>query len=193
MPGLSVLRRGSQNGGAWISIQATGFCADGVVFDANGTAVPQDSWGVQVAPQCKAADFHRCAFLNASGASLGCGLVFLASDPAMCLHAVRDCEFGGNASHGVWVQACDGVLVAECRSHDNHGYQICIDYNDASFRQQSRLVQVAGNRCWGNDRGIAIGNFNATNAQPPAWGHANPDVLTVLVNGDLSTTTGATE
>ena len=34
-PGLSALRRASQSGGAWIAIQADGFRAEGVVFDAN--------------------------------------------------------------------------------------------------------------------------------------------------------------
>ena len=184
-PGLSVLRRTSQNGGAWIAVQADGFRADGVVFDANRAAVTQESWGVQIGTQCLTSDFHRCAFLNASGPTLGCGLVFLATDPAMCKHVVRDCEFAGNAAHGVWVQACDGVLVAECRAHNNGAYGICVDYNDPTFRQQARLAQVVGNRCWGNDRGIAVGNFNATNTQPPVWGHANPDAQLVLVSGNL--------
>lgn len=184
-PGLSVLRRTSQSGGAWIAIQADGFRADGVVFDANRAAVTRESWGVQVGAQCLASDFHRCAFLNASGPTLGCGLVFLATDPAACQHVVRDCEFAGNAAHGVWVQACDGVLVAACRAHNNGAYGICVDYNDPTFKQQARLVQVVGNRCWANDRGIAVGNFNATNTQPPVWGHANPDVLMVLVSGNL--------
>jgi len=184
-PGLSVLRRASQSGGAWIAIQADGFRAEGVVFDANNAAVTLESWGVQVGTQCLTSDFHRCAFLNASGPTLGCGLVFLATDPVMCRHVVRDCEFAGNAAHGVWVQACDGVLVAECRAHNNAGYGICVDYNDPTFKQQAHLVQVIGNRCWGNDRGIGIGNFNATNTTPPVWGHANPDVLMVLVSGNL--------
>ncbi len=184
-PGLSVLRRNTQSGGAWIAIQADGFRAEGVVFDANNSMVTLESWGVQVGPRCVTSDFHRCAFLNASGPTLGCGLVFLASDPAMCQHVVRDCEFAGNAAHGVWVQACDGVLVAECRAHNNTAYGICVDYNDPTFTLQAHLVQVVGNRCWGNDRGIAVGNFNATNTNPPVWGHANPDVLMVLVCGNL--------
>lgn len=184
-PGLSVLRRASQSGGAWIAIQASDFRADGVVFDANRAAVAQESWGVQVGTQCLTTDFHRCAFLNASGPALGCGLVFLATDPTLCHHVVRNCEFAGNAAHGVWVQACDGVLVAECRAHNNGAYGICVDYNDPTFRQQARLVQVTGNRCWANDRGIAVGNFNATNTNPPVWGQANPDVLMALVSGNL--------
>jgi len=184
-PGLSVLRRTSQAGGAWIAIQADGFRAEGVVFDGNRAAVTQDSWGVQVGTQCMTSDFHRCAFLNASGLSLGCGLVFLASDPTICRHVVRACEFAGNAAHGVWIQACDGVLVAECTAHHNGAYGICVDYNDHTFRQRARLVQAVGNRCWDNDRGIAVGNFNATNSTPPLWGHSNPDVLTVLVANNL--------
>ncbi len=184
-PGLSVLRRATQSGGAWIAIQANGFRADGVVFDANRAAVTQESWGVQVGTQCLTSDFHRCAFLNASGPMLGCGLVFLPTDPAICQHVVRNCEFSGNAAHGVWVQACDGVLVAECRAHNNAAYGICVDFNDSAFRQQARLLQVVGNRCWANDRGIAVGNFNATNTTPPVWAHANPDVLMALVSGNL--------
>jgi hypothetical protein len=184
-PGLSVLRRASQNGGAWIAIQADGFRADGVVFDANNAVVTLESWGVQVGTQCMTSDFHRCAFLNASGPTLGCGLVFLASDPAICQHVVRDCEFAGNAAHGMWVQACDGVLVAQCKAHNNIGYGINVDYNDPTFKQQAHRVQVIGNRCWKNDRGIGIGNFNATNTTPPVWGHANPDVLMVLVSDNL--------
>lgn len=184
-PGLSVLRRTSQTGGSWISVQADGFRADGVVFDANASAVTQESWGVQVAEVCLTSDFHCCAFLNASGPTLGCGLVFLASSPAMCQHIVRDCEFAGNAAHGLWIQACCGALVTGCRAHNNGAYGICIDYNDATFDQQARLVQVVGNRCWKNDRGIAVGNFNAANTEPPVWGHANPDVLTALVDGNL--------
>ena len=184
-PGLSVLRRASQSGGAWIAIQADGFRAEGVVFDANNSVVTLASWGVQVGTQCLTSDFHRCAFLNASGSTLGCGLVFLATDPAICQHVVRDCEFAGNAAHGLWVQACDGVLVAECRAHNNAAYGICVDYNDPAFKQQARRVQVVGNRCWGNDRGIAVGNFNATNTTPPVWGHANPDVLMVLVSDNF--------
>ena len=184
-PGLSVLRRAAQSGGAWIAIQADGFRADGVVFDANQAGVPQESWGVTVAANCLAVEFHRCAFLNAAGAVLGCGLTFLASYPAQCRHVVRDCAFSGNAAHGLWVQACAGVLVAECRAWGNAKYGLCVDYNDASFVQKVRLVQVVGNRCWANDRGIAVGNFNATNTNPPVWGNQNPDALTVLVAGNI--------
>lgn len=183
--GLSILRRASQSGGAWIAIQADGFRADGVTFDANNSSVAVESWGVLVGTQCVSTNFHRCAFLNASGRTLGCGLVLLSSYPAICQHVVRDCEFAGNNAHGVWVQACEGVLVAASRAHNNGAYGICVDFNDPNFRQQARLVQVVGNRCWGNDRGIAVGNFNATNTEPPVWGHANPDALIVLVAGNL--------
>lgn len=183
--GKTLLRRGAQAGnGAWIAIQADGFRAEGITFDANRAAVSQESWGVLVEPQCTTSDFHRCAFLNATGTTLGCGLVFGASDPAMCLHVVRDCEFAGNAAHGLWVQACAGVLVAECRAHDNAKYGICVDYNDATFRQQVRLVQVVDSRAWANERGIAVGNFNSTNSDPPVWGNAHPDAVDILIAGN---------
>ena len=184
--GLTVLKRGVQAGnGAWIAIQADGFRAEGVIFDANGAAVAVESWGVLVTAACLRSDFHRCAFRNSYGASLGSGLVFLASDPAMSEHVVRDCAFSGNAAHGLWVQACDGVLVADCRAHDNALYGIVADYNDASFARKVRLAQIVGNRCWANQRGIAVGNYNATNAQPAVWGNSNPDATAVLVAANI--------
>jgi hypothetical protein len=183
--GKTVLRRGAQTGnGAWIAIQADGFRAEGIAFDANRAAVSRESWGVLVAPECVTSDFHRCAFLNATGSTLGCGLVFTASDPAACRHVIRDCEFAGNTAHGLWVQACSGVLVTECRAHDNMRYGICVDYNDTTFRQQARLVQVVDNRAWGNERGIAVGNFNSTNSEPPLWGNEHPDATDILVAGN---------
>lgn len=185
-PGLSVLKRGAQVGnGAWISVQADGFRADGVIFDANSAAVSEQSWGVLITADCTTSDLHRCQFLNASGDVLGSGLTLLASDPAGCRHVLRDCDFAGNAAHGLWVQACAGVLVSGCRAWNNVQYGINVDFNDASFVQKARLVQVLGNRCWGNQRGIAVGNYNATNLQPGSWGNANPDAMSVLVSGNL--------
>lgn len=184
-PGLTTLKRHTQSGnGAWLSIQAPNFSADGIVFDANRAAVTQDSWGVLVTSACPQSDFHRCAFRNASGASLGSGLVFLASDPAISAHVVRDCEFSGNTVHGIWVQAVNGFQLSDSRAHDNGQYGICIDYNDASFYQKARAVQVQGCAAWANVRGIAIGNFNATNTQPPVWGNANPDAIGIVVAGN---------
>jgi hypothetical protein len=186
VPGRSVLKRASQTGnGAWIAVQADQFRAEGVIFDANRAAVSQESWGVLVTSQCTTSAFHRCAFLNAAGATLGSGLVIQASDPTICEHVVQDCEFVGNTVHGMWVQACTGVQVVDCRAHGNLGYGLCVDYNDATFRQKARLVQVLGNRAWGNARGIAVGNFNATNTQPAVWGTDNPDVISAVVAGNL--------
>jgi hypothetical protein len=183
--GQSVLKRGAQAGGAWIAVQASGFAADGVIFDANRAAVGGDSWGVLVAAGCTQSSFHRCAFRNASGAVLGSGLAYSASDPTVCAHVVQDCEFSGNAAHGVWVQACAGVQLLGCRAHDNAQFGINVDFNDPSFAQKAHLVQVSGCRAWNNLRGIAIGNFNATNQQPPVWGNANPDARAVLVSGNI--------
>jgi hypothetical protein len=102
----------------------------------------------------------------------------------LCQHVVRDCEFSANTVHGLWVQAVEGVLIAGCRAHDNGQYGICVDYNDTTFKQKVHMVQVQGNRCWNNARGIAVGNYNATNLQPPTWGNANPDAIAVLVSGN---------
>ena len=186
VPGLTVLKRAAQTGnGAWISVQGDGFRAEDVIFDANGSAVAVESWGVQVGSQCLRSDFHRCVFRNAYGASLGSGLVFQSSDPAVSEHVVRDCTFTGNAAHGLWMQACTGVLVAGCRAYGNVRYGIVADYNDASFAKKVRLAQLVGNRCWGNERGISAGNFNATNLQPATWGNGNPDAVGVLISGNI--------
>ncbi len=185
-PGLSVLKRGNQQGnGAWIAVQAPGFRADGITFDANRAAVDQESWGVLLTEACAGADLHRCDFINASGAVLGSGLVVQSSDPALSQHVIRDCRFAGNAAHGLWVQACAGVLVQGCRAHDNAAYGIVVDFNDAAHSKAARLVQVVGNRCWGNVRGIAVGNFNVPNISPPVWGNAFPDAVAVLVSGNI--------
>ncbi|MCC6717374.1 MAG: right-handed parallel beta-helix repeat-containing protein [Acetobacteraceae bacterium] len=185
-PGLSVLRRGAQHGGgAWISVQAPGFCADGVTFDANRAAVSGESWGVLLTEACSAAELHRCEFLNATGTVLGSGLVVMASDPVLARHVIRDCRFAGNAAHGLWVQACAGVLVSECRAHDNGRYGLNIDFNDTAHTRRVRLAQVVGNRCWANQRGIAVGNFNVPNSEPPVWGNAQPDAVALLVAGNI--------
>ena len=79
----------------------------------------------------------------------------------------------------------DGAHVTNCRAHDNAAYGLCADYNDPTFRQAVRLATIATNRCWSNARGISVGNFNATNLQPPTWGNANPDATTILVHGNV--------
>jgi hypothetical protein len=185
-PGLSTLKRATQSGaGAWILLEGGSFRADGVIFDANGSAIGIDSWSVLVAASCTTTDFHRCAFINAYGAVLGHGLSYLANDPALCQHSIRDCEFAHNASNGLWVQACEGVIVESCRSHDNGQYGLCLDYNDQAFIQKVHMAQLIGNRCWNNQRGISVGNYNQTNLTPPTWGNANPDAISIVVAGNV--------
>ena len=174
--GQTILRRHLQasGAGAWIAVQAPGFRADGIIFDANRNAVSQDSWGVLISSACTSSDLHRCAFINAAGTVLGNGLTLQASDPVIVEHVIRDCDFATNAAHGVWVQACAGVLIEGCRAHDNGQFGICADYNDIKFQQKVRLDQIIACRAWNNVRGIAVGNFNATNTQPPYMGQCKP-------------------
>lgn len=182
-PGQSVLRRIGQTGpGAWISIQGAKFSAQGVTFDANPSVAAQ-SWAVLVTAACLQADFRDCVFSNATG-PLGNGITFLASDPAPTAHTLDGCEATGNACHGFWLQAIDGARISNCRAHGNGAYGICADFADPSFKQDVRLTTITGNRCWNNQRGISIGNFNATNLQPPSWGNANPDAIAALVSGN---------
>lgn len=185
-PGLTVLKRGGQGiGGAWISVQAPGFRADGIVFDANRSQIGTESWGVLLTQECTESDLHRCAFRNAAGPTLGSGLTILATAPeVLARHAIRDCEFSGNAAHGLWVQGTAGVLVEACRAHGNAAYGLNIDFNDTAHARRARLVQLVGNRCWANQRGIAVGNFNVPNTEPPVWGNDFPDALAVLVAGN---------
>ncbi len=185
-PGLSTLRCvAQQSGGAWISIQGTSFHAQGVIFDANKVAASGETWAVLVTATCLQADFRDCTFRNAAGPTLGNGLTFLASDPALTTHVIDSCEATGNAAHGVWLQAVDGARITNNRAHDNLGYGICADYGDPTFRQALRLAIINCNMCWNNARGISVGNFNATNLQPPTWGNANPDTIGVIVEGNL--------
>lgn len=186
VPGQTIVRRLSQkSGSAWISIQASGFHADGIMFDANKAAVTTNSWAVIITNTCLSSDLHRCIFTNAAGNTLGHGLAFQASDPAICTHSVRDCEFSNNTLHGVWVQAVGGVTVQSCIAHDNGQYGIVFDYNDATFTQKLRLGRISGNRAWNNLRGIDVGNYNATNTTVPVWGNANPDALNTVVSGNV--------
>ncbi len=182
--GVSTLRRIAQSGnGAFIAVQADGFRADGVVFDANRGAITQDSWGVLITTLCVNSDLHRCTFANAAGAVLGSGLVIQGG--TSCRHVVMDCDFRDNAVHGLWVQAVAGVQVSGCRARNNGNYGIAADYNDSALVKKTTLVQLTANRCWGNVRGISVGNYNATNLQPPFWGNANPDAIAVLVADNL--------
>ena len=181
-PGATILRRASQTGsGAWIAVQSSVFRADGIIFDANGGSVGGDNWGVFVSAVCSAATVLNCRFTNAIGAVEGAGLV-LQGGLLPTKHVVHDCEFSGNATHGLWVQACRGVEVVDCLAHDNGQYGICVDFNDPTFVRKASLVTLAGNRAWANQRGISVGNFNATNAEPPTWGNANPDVASIVIH-----------
>jgi hypothetical protein len=185
-PGQTIIRRIVQHtGGAWINISGPSFTAHGVIFDANRAAVALESWGLLVTSACVATEFRACSFLNAQGSTLGNGLTIQASDPAVCSHIIDSCEAAGNAAHGIWVQAVDGARITGNRAHDNTGYGLSVDFNDPTFVQAVRLATIAGNRCWGNQRGISVGNFNATNLQPPIWGNANPDAMGILVNGNV--------
>jgi hypothetical protein len=186
VPGMTTLTRGVQgtvgtsSNPAWISVTATQFFADGIVFDAN-QAVTADTWGVVVQPSCTNANITRSLFRNAMGSIYGWGLAIAPSDPILTRHHVHDCEFTANAVDGMWVAACDSVAVTACRAHDNARNGIYVDSQDPSFVLKIRNVQITGNTCWNNQTGISIGNFNATNSEPGLYGNANPDVLSGLV------------
>ncbi len=185
-PGQSTLRRIAQSSGsAWISINGASFTAEGITFDANSPTVPGESWAVLVTAACLQSTFRACTFRNAGGPTLGNGLTILASDPAVTSHVITDCETANNAAHGIWLQAVSGARITNNRAHDNAGYGLCTDFNDPAFRQAVRLALIAGNTCWNNTRGIAVGNFNATNLQPPIWGNANPDAIGVVVTNNI--------
>ena len=185
-PGQSTLRRiGQTTGSAWISIGGPSFSAHGVIFDANSPAVPGENWAVLVTAPCLQTHFRACTFRDAGGATLGNGLTILASDPAVASHVIDDCEATGNAAHGIWLQAVSGARLTGNRAHDNAAYGLCADYNDATFQQAVRLATITGNTCWNNARGIAVGNFNATNRQPPTWGNANPDAIGAIISGNV--------
>ena len=147
--------------------------------------VGTDSWGVLVTPGCTSADFHRCEFANARGASQGCGLTFQAADPNLTQHSVRASEAYNNEVHGVWVQALQTVRIEGCRAHDNGQYGICIDYADPALIQKLHYCQIVSCAAWNNQRGISVGNYNATNTTPPVWGNANPDAIAIVVVGNI--------
>ena len=189
VPGRTILRRlpvtGAFATGAFVSIAGAAFTAFGVSFDAG--QAPGDSWGVLVTPACLQTLFDECVFTGASGASLGSGLVIQGHDDVLgppARHRVLGCEARDNQVHGIWVQAVSGALVEGCLAHRNGGYGICVDFNDAAFRQVVRHARVLGCEAWGNGRGISIGNFNETNAEPPRWGHAHPDAVGMIVAGN---------
>lgn len=189
VPGATILMRATQShtgtsaNPAWISITATSFYADGIIFDAN-RSMTQDSWGVVIQPACTSASAARCLFRNAMGSTYGWGLAIAPSDPQTTRHHIHDCEFTANAVDGVWIAATDAVSITACRAHDNARNGIYIDSQDPSFALKIREVHVLGNMCWNNQVGIVVGNFNATNIEPATYGNMNPDVLGALVIGN---------
>lgn len=175
--------------GAFINVQGGSFTALHVEFDAG--APPGDSWGVLVQPSCTRTLFEGCVFHGAAGPALGSGLVIQARDGALggpdgaSRHRIVRCEARDNQVHGIWVQAAAGAVVEGCTAHGNGAYGICLDFNDTAFQQVVRHGRVAGCECWGNGRGISVGNYNETNLEPPRWGLLNPDAADVLVEGNL--------
>ena len=182
VPGRTVLRRQTLAGGAWISVGGPAFAASGIVFDAG--QLGGDSWGVLVTPACTDTRFEACVFTGATGAQLGHGLCIQARDPDG-QHIVRGCTAHHNEGHGVWMQAARGGVIEGCAAHDNGAYGLCLDYNDATFAAVARQGRVLGNRAWSNSRGISVGNYNETNAEPPRWGLLHPDATDVLVAGNV--------
>ena len=184
-PGHTRLRQLGRTGGAFISAQGSSFTAYGVVFDA---ARVVDGWCVLVTPACRNVRIDACAFTGAAGALLGCGLAIQgAADPAspQTQASVLNCEFSSNEVHGLWIQCGVSATVQGCSAHSNGAYGLCVDDNDLALRRRARRVLLQGNRAWANQRGIQVGNFNATNREPPVYGSSDPDVDTCLVIGNL--------
>ncbi len=182
--GQTVLQRHAQNGGnAWITMLGPGLTCTGITFDANRSAITQDTWSVVIAASCISTIINDCVFINAQGPTMGCGLAYLSSDPTVTQHVVRNCRMRNNALHGLWLQAVDGVGVYHCLSHDNGGHGILVDYQDPAHVLKAHNTQIIGNECWNNLRGIAVGNYTVTNT-PPGWNNANPDVIGAIVLGN---------
>jgi len=188
VPGLTVLQRvaqskaGSSSVAAWISVSAVTFCADGIIFDAN-TAITNNTAAVAIQASCTKSTITRCVFRNAQGSSNGSGLTYFASDPAVTQHHVDNCEFTGNAMHGLYAYAVDAFSVTNCHAHNNNVNGIYVNALDPAFVLKVRQAHVVGNTCWDNRVGILVGNFFANNiiAAPLDYGNANPDVLGAVV------------
>lgn len=184
-PGRTRLRQIARTGGAFVSVQSTNFAAYGVTFDAGNIS---DGWGVLVTPTCASARFDTCGFTGAAGKIMGCGLVLQGlGDPAQpqSQAQVLGCELHGNQAHGLWVRSGVSATVQGCTAYANGAYGLCVDDNDPGLRSRVRRVLLHGNRAWTNQRGIQIGNFNATNLEPPTWGPADPDADTCMVCANL--------
>jgi hypothetical protein len=187
VPGLTVLTRsaqsrsGTSSPAAWISFSAATLFIDGIIFDANASITSNTST-VAVQAACAKSLIFRSVFRNAKGTSNGSGLTFAASDPAITQHHVDDCEFYGNAAHGVNIAATDALSITNCRAHDNGGNGINGNSADPAFILKIRNLHVVGNTCWNNVCGILVGNFNTTNRNNDIiYGNTNPDVLGALI------------
>ncbi len=188
VPGLTALVRPAQSKlgtaatPAWISVTASSFFADGIIFDANA-AVTASTQAVVIQGSCSKSLVTRCVFKNASAVNYGSGLSYLQSDPKVTQHHVDDCEFAANRMSGLYAYAVDALSVTNCRAHDNTANGIYVDSRDPSFTLKARELHIVANSCWNNGVGILIGNFIANNVvvQPYLYGNANPDVLGAVV------------
>jgi hypothetical protein len=187
-PGLTVLKRlaqsklGTAATPAWINVSAASFYADGVIFDANST-ITANTLAVVIQASCIKSVITRCVFRNAMGVNNGSGLTFLPSDPTVTQHHVNDCEFSGNALHGINAYALDALSITNCRAHGNTVNGINVNSMDTTFTLKIRYLHIVANTCWNNNVGILVGNFIANNiaVQPFLYGNANPDVLGAVI------------
>jgi parallel beta-helix repeat protein len=186
VPGLTEVTRpaqsklGNSSTAAWISISSVACFIDGIIFDAN-SSITTDTYAVAIQPSCTKSIVTRCLFRNAQGPNNGSGLTYVASDPAITQHHVDDCEFAGNAVHGIFIQATDAFSITNSRAHDNGGNGIHADSADPAFILKIRELHVVGNTCWNNTCGFLVGNFNATNTPSYVYGNSNPDILAAVV------------
>jgi hypothetical protein len=187
VPGLTVLTRSAQtkSGTAsptcWISFTSATLFIDGIIFDAN-SVIAADTHAVAVQAGCTKSVITRSVFRNAKGPSNGSGATYAASDPAITQHHIDDCEFYGNAVHGIDVGATGSLSITNCRAHDNNFNGIHADSQDPNFVLKLRKLHVIGNTCWNNVCGIIVGNFNTTNkGNNVIYGNANPDVFGTLI------------
>jgi parallel beta-helix repeat protein len=186
VPGLTELMRpaqsrlGTSSTAAWISISSPATFIDGVIFDAN-SAITTDTYAVAIQAACTKSIVARCLFRNAQGPNNGSGLIYVASDPAITQHHVNDCEFTGNAAHGIFIQATDAFSITNCHAHDNSGNGIHADSQDPTFSLKIRELHIVGNTCWNNNCGILVGNFNSTNNAAFVYGNSNPDILAAII------------
>jgi parallel beta-helix repeat protein len=187
VPGQTILTRPSQSKSgtsspaAWMSFSSAAVIIDGITFDANST-IKSNVYGVAIQASCTKSVITRCVFRNAEGGAYGSGITYLASDPTITQHHIDNCEFYGNAEHGLYAMATDALSVTNCRAHDNGGNGIYVDSQDPNFVLKVRNLQVVSNTCWNNICGIIVGNFNTTNNNGNViYSNANPDILGALI------------